>query len=118
MGGGRGEGDSGVLLNIFGGVRGLKLELLQAYFRIRYAISIPFSDLSSLKLLVSYLRPISNTFFTGHHRIKTTKRKNTPLRFKYPRQPVVAFTFPLFRQSTDCFIPEHYIGTLMRRPTF
>ena len=50
MGGGRGEGDSGVLLNIFGGVRGLKLELLQAYFRIRYAISIPFSDLSSLYL--------------------------------------------------------------------
>ena len=51
MGGGRGgEGDSGVLLNIFGGVRGLKFELLQAYFRIKYSISLPLSDLSGLKL--------------------------------------------------------------------
>ena len=51
----------------FGGARGLKLELLQAYFRIKYAISLPLSDLSGFKLPVSYFSPISKTFFTGHH---------------------------------------------------
>ena len=34
---------SGVLLDIFGGVRRLKLELLQAYFRIKYVIFMPLS---------------------------------------------------------------------------
>ena len=34
---------SGVLIDIFGGVSRLNLELLQAHFRIKYVVFMPFS---------------------------------------------------------------------------